>query len=130
MEKQFRIYVEKALKSKGNTGEALLILLEKRLDNVDYKLGQCVNDNDFLYLSKNGFVQDKWLSYIIIDIKICNPLHYSWLNNDRSRKKVEYQKKRGWNTSFNWNYNKNCLEFNEEYYKNKEKPILYKLNED
>jgi len=31
--------VEKALKSKGNTGEALLVLLEKRLDNVVYKLG-------------------------------------------------------------------------------------------
>lgn len=39
LEKQFRIYVEKALKSKGNTGEALLVLLEKRLDNVVYKLG-------------------------------------------------------------------------------------------
>ncbi len=39
LEKQFRIYVEKALKSKGNTGEALLNLLEKRLDNAVYKLG-------------------------------------------------------------------------------------------
>ncbi len=39
LEKQFKIYVTKALKSKGNTGEALLILLEKRLDNVVYRLG-------------------------------------------------------------------------------------------
>ncbi len=39
LEKQFRIYVEKSLKSKGNTGEALLSLLERRLDNVVYKLG-------------------------------------------------------------------------------------------
>ena len=39
LEKQFRIYVKKALKSKGNTGEALLVSLEKRLDNVVYKLG-------------------------------------------------------------------------------------------
>ena len=39
MEKQFRLLVEKALKSKGNTGEALLSLLERRLDNVVYKLG-------------------------------------------------------------------------------------------
>lgn len=39
LEKQFGIYVEKALKSKGNTGEALLVLLEKRLDNVVYRLG-------------------------------------------------------------------------------------------
>jgi small subunit ribosomal protein S4 len=39
MEKQFRKYVEQALKSRGNTGEALLILLERRLDNVVYRLG-------------------------------------------------------------------------------------------
>lgn len=39
LEKQFRLYVEKALKSKGNTGEALLFQLEKRLDNVIYRLG-------------------------------------------------------------------------------------------
>lgn len=39
MEKQFRKYVEVALKSKGNTGEALLASLEKRLDNVVYRLG-------------------------------------------------------------------------------------------
>lgn len=39
LEKQFRIYIEKALKSKSNTGETLLSLLERRLDNVVYKLG-------------------------------------------------------------------------------------------
>lgn len=39
LEKQFRRYVEKALKSKKNTGETLLSLLEKRLDNVVYRLG-------------------------------------------------------------------------------------------
>jgi len=43
LEKQFRIYVDKALKSTGNTGEALLVLLEKRLDNVVYRLGFAVN---------------------------------------------------------------------------------------
>ena len=39
LETQFRGYVEKALKSRGNTGEALLSLLERRLDNVVYRLG-------------------------------------------------------------------------------------------
>jgi small subunit ribosomal protein S4 len=39
MEAQFRKYVTEAFKSKGNTGEALLINLEKRLDNVIYRLG-------------------------------------------------------------------------------------------
>jgi small subunit ribosomal protein S4 len=39
LEKQFRGYVDTALKSRGNTGEALLSLLERRLDNVIYRLG-------------------------------------------------------------------------------------------
>ena len=39
MEKQFRKYIEEALKSKGNTGELLLSLLERRLDNTLYRLG-------------------------------------------------------------------------------------------
>ncbi|MFI5240933.1 MAG: 30S ribosomal protein S4, partial [Microgenomates group bacterium] len=36
---QFRRYIEEAFKTKGNTGEALLTALEKRLDNVVYRLG-------------------------------------------------------------------------------------------
>ena len=38
-EKQFRNYFKKADRIKGITGENLLILLEKRLDNVVYRLG-------------------------------------------------------------------------------------------
>lgn len=38
-EKQFARYVAQAQKAKGNTGEALIQLLEKRLDNVVYRLG-------------------------------------------------------------------------------------------
>ena len=39
MEKQFKKYVTQALKAKGNTGERLLSLLERRLDNVVFRLG-------------------------------------------------------------------------------------------
>ena len=39
LEKQFKKYVDKALKLKGNTGEKFLSLLERRLDNVIYRLG-------------------------------------------------------------------------------------------
>lgn len=42
MEKQFRIYFYKADKMKGKTGDNLLILLERRLDNVVFKLGFAV----------------------------------------------------------------------------------------
>ncbi|MCK9217801.1 MAG: 30S ribosomal protein S4 [Firmicutes bacterium] len=39
LEKQFRLYFEKAERMKGVTGENLLALLEKRLDNVVYRMG-------------------------------------------------------------------------------------------
>lgn len=38
-EKQFRIYFDKATRSKEVTGTVMLQLLEKRLDNVVYRLG-------------------------------------------------------------------------------------------
>lgn len=38
-EKQFRSYYEKAAKMQGKTGENLLILCERRLDNVVFHLG-------------------------------------------------------------------------------------------
>ncbi len=38
-ERQFRRYFRQALKTKGLTGTTLLVLLERRLDNVVYRLG-------------------------------------------------------------------------------------------
>ena len=38
LEKQFRLYFKKAERQKGITGEKLLTLLERRLDNVVYRL--------------------------------------------------------------------------------------------
>lgn len=39
LERQFKRYVDKALKAKGNTGETLLVSLERRLDNMVFRLG-------------------------------------------------------------------------------------------
>ncbi len=39
MERQFRNYYQRAASSKGATGEVLLQLLERRLDNVVYRMG-------------------------------------------------------------------------------------------
>lgn len=39
LEKQFRGYYEEAERRKGVTGETMLFLLEKRLDNVVYRMG-------------------------------------------------------------------------------------------
>ncbi|MBA3030172.1 MAG: 30S ribosomal protein S4 [Proteobacteria bacterium] len=38
-EKQFRLFFERADKQKGITGTNLLVLLERRLDNIVYRLG-------------------------------------------------------------------------------------------
>lgn len=39
LEKQFRNYYKKAARQKGSTGENLMLLLERRLDNVVYRMG-------------------------------------------------------------------------------------------
>ena len=39
LEKQFHSYYEKASRRKGNTGDELMTLLERRLDNVVFRLG-------------------------------------------------------------------------------------------
>jgi len=39
LEKQFRRFFEEAARGKGSTGDRLLILMERRLDNVVYRLG-------------------------------------------------------------------------------------------
>ena len=39
LEKQFREYYDKANKMKGATGEVMLTLIERRLDNVAYRMG-------------------------------------------------------------------------------------------
>ncbi len=41
LEKQFRIYCEKASRQRGVTGEILLQFLERRLDNIVYRAGFC-----------------------------------------------------------------------------------------
>ena len=38
LEKQFHKYYEKAANQKGNTGDNMLVLIERRLDNVAYRL--------------------------------------------------------------------------------------------
>ena len=41
LERQFRKYFAEAERGKGNTGESLMSLLERRLDNIVHRLGFC-----------------------------------------------------------------------------------------
>ena len=57
LEKQFRNYFEKAAKTKGVTGEQLLQQLERRLDNVVYRLGFAVSRRQARQLVRHGHVE-------------------------------------------------------------------------
>jgi small subunit ribosomal protein S4 len=79
LEKQFRRYYEKASRTKGKTGEALLQLLEARLDNVVYRAGlartrrqarQLVSHGHFIVNGKKVNVPSFQVSkFDIIDVK-------------------------------------------------------------
>jgi small subunit ribosomal protein S4 len=56
LEKQFRNYVMLANKSKAKSGNALVALLEKRLDNVIYRLGWAPNRPAARQLVNHGHV--------------------------------------------------------------------------
>ncbi|MDP2365375.1 MAG: 30S ribosomal protein S4 [Ignavibacteria bacterium] len=108
LETQFRNYFEKANKQKGRTGENLIKLLERRLDNVVYRLGfassrkqarQIVNHRHILvnnelvdipaYLLKAGDViqikdKSKKLDAIHNSLKRVKDNTYGWLTIDKA----------------------------------------------
>lgn len=56
LERQFRRYFERAARQKGVTGENLLILLERRLDNVVYRLGFAFSRAQARQLVQHGHI--------------------------------------------------------------------------
>ena len=54
MEKQFHMYYEKATRMPGKTGENLLTLIERRLDNVVYRLGFAMTRREARQLVTHG----------------------------------------------------------------------------
>ena len=57
LEGQFREYYEKANKRTGVTGELLLQQLERRLDNVAYRLGYAISRRQARQVVRHGHVQ-------------------------------------------------------------------------
>ncbi len=54
LENQFRLYYAMAEKKEGMTGENLLILLERRLDNVVYRMGMAASRKEARQLVLHG----------------------------------------------------------------------------
>jgi len=55
-ERQFRKYIEKASRSKGETGKLLISLLERRLDNVLYRLGFASSRKEARHIARFGHI--------------------------------------------------------------------------
>ena len=90
LEKQFRSYYEKAARMKGNTGDELMTLLERRLDNVVFRLGlantrrearQLVNHGHFTVNGKRVNIPS-YLVKVGEVIAVC----------DKSRSSVKFKK--------------------------------------
>src|SRR5499426_604530 len=57
LERQFRQYFAKASEAKGVTGEVLLQMLERRLDNIVYRLGMALSHHQARQLVRHGHFQ-------------------------------------------------------------------------
>lgn len=56
LESQFKFYFRNASRSKGVTGSALLSILERRLDNVVYRMGLAASRNEARQIVRHGHV--------------------------------------------------------------------------
>jgi small subunit ribosomal protein S4 len=56
LERQFRKYFDRAERAKGNTGEELMALLERRLDNVVHRLGFGLSRGQARQLIRHGHI--------------------------------------------------------------------------
>lgn len=70
-------------------------------------------DNDIVYEDGTNY---KSLTHINVPKIHAHINHYTWLNNDLGRRKVEYQKTHFGHCSYKWNDQKEALEFDEEFH--------------
>ncbi|CAL4323632.1 30S ribosomal protein S4 [Buchnera aphidicola] len=84
LEKQFRKYYRLAAKSKGNTGEKLLQLLENRLDNIIYRMGFSTTRAEARQLVSHKYIQ--------VNDKIVNIPSYQVFPNDIIKIRNKFQK--------------------------------------
>jgi hypothetical protein len=98
-----------------------------RFFNMEYrglKLDKFYWDNDITYVDDKGGIFDyKHLPHITIPKNKLHIKHLTWMNNLRSKEKVEYQIKHFGHCSYKWNYGENKLEFDLDFYKKHNLPL-------
>jgi len=91
MEKQFMRYFHKAERMKGNTGELLLQLLERRLDNVVYKLNFAPSRKAAKQIVSHGHVYINGRKVNISDYTIKIGEKITVKGSDKSVKRIKEQ---------------------------------------
>lgn len=97
----------------------------------DFKVYIFNEDNDICYMHTEcvTVVPQGFFPSLTIPKNVAFVKHLTWLNNDKSKKKIAYQTSRGWQCSYKWNEEKNCLEFNENYYSKNNLSLPIVLND-
>lgn len=85
-----------------------------RFKHGSYAADRFYDDNNVMYRGTitRDFRQDISFPVMTVPETIFAPLHYTWLSDLRSKKKVAYQKSRGWSCSFDWDDSQGGLIFN------------------
>lgn len=91
LEKQFMRYFRQAERRKGNTGEVLLELLERRLDNVVYKLNFAPSRKAARQLIAHGHLYLNGHRVDVPDITVNIGDKITLKNSDKSRKTIKEQ---------------------------------------
>ena len=91
LNKQFMMYFHRAERIKGNTGENLLQLLERRLDNVIYKLNWAASRKDARQLISHGHIYVNGHKVNIPDYTVNLNDKIEVKNSEHSRKKIKRQ---------------------------------------
>lgn len=91
LEKQFMRYFHKAERIKGNTGETLLQLLERRLDNVVYKLNFAPSRKAARQMISHGHIYVKGHKVNVGDYTTKIGDRITIKNSEKSLKKIKQQ---------------------------------------
>lgn len=90
-EKQFGRYFKEAERTKGNTGEELLSLLERRLDNVIYKLNFAPSRKAARMMISHGHIHVGGRKVDIPDFTVKIGDKITVKNSEKSKKKIKAQ---------------------------------------
>jgi small subunit ribosomal protein S4 len=91
LENQFLLYYRRAVRNRGNTGEVLLELLERRLDNVIYKLNFASSRKEARQIISHGHIYVNGRKVNIPDLTLKVGDKITLKDSAKSRKIVKEQ---------------------------------------